>query len=150
MAELHLEREFDAPRHLVWKAFTDPDELAAWFGPDGYRVPRETVDVDVRPGGHWHLDLVADDPSYPPGGPMRWTVQEVVDGELIVWSEAFGPEQAAFFGSDRMDTRVEFHDAGDDRTRLVVTQGPFRDDFVGHARAGWAGSFDGLERLLAG
>lgn len=149
MAELHLEREFDAPRHLVWKAFTDPDELAAWFGPAGYSVPRESVDVDVRPGGHWHLDMVADDPSYPPGGPMRWTVDEVVDGELIVWSEVFGPEQAAFFGSDRMDTRVEFHDAGDDRTRLVVTQGPFRDDFVGNARAGWAGSLDGLERLLA-
>jgi len=149
MAELHLEREFDAPRHLVWKAFTDPDELAAWFGPDGYTAARETVDLDVRPGGHWHLDLVADDPSYPPGGPMRWTVLEVVEGELLVWTEVLGAEMAALFGSDRMDTRVELHDAGGDRTRLVVTQGRFRDDFVGNARAGWVGSFDGLARLLA-
>lgn len=149
MADLQIEREFDAPRHLVWKAFTDPDELAAWFGPDGYTVPRDTVDLDVRPGGHWHLDMVADDPSYPPGGPMRWTIQEVVEGELLVWTETFEGELAELFGSERMDTRVEFHDAGDDRTRLVVTQGPYREDFVGNARAGWDGSFDGLDRLLA-
>ena len=80
---------------------------------------------------------------------MRWTVLEVVEGELLVWTEVLGAEMAALFGSDRMDTRVELHDAGDDRTRLVVTQGRFRDDFVGNARAGWAGSFDGLARLLA-
>ena len=48
--ELVFEREFDAPRALVYPAFVDPDQLAAWFGPVGYSVPRDTVEIDARPG----------------------------------------------------------------------------------------------------
>ncbi len=38
-SELVIERTFDAPRELVWKAFTDPDQISQWFGPVGYSVP---------------------------------------------------------------------------------------------------------------
>ena len=38
-AELRIERTFDAPRELVYRAFTNPDQIAAWFGPVGYSVP---------------------------------------------------------------------------------------------------------------
>ena len=38
--ELVITRVFDAPRELVYRAFTDPDQLAQWFGPVGYSVPR--------------------------------------------------------------------------------------------------------------
>ena len=47
MQELVISRVFDAPRELVYKAFTDPDQLSAWFGPVGYSVPRDTVSVDT-------------------------------------------------------------------------------------------------------
>ncbi len=46
--ELIISRVFDAPRELVYRAFTDPDQLAQWFGPVGYSVPRDTVDIDAR------------------------------------------------------------------------------------------------------
>jgi uncharacterized protein YndB with AHSA1/START domain len=55
MVELHIERVFDAGRELVWKAFTDPDQVSQWFGPVGYSVARESVDMDVGVGGHQRL-----------------------------------------------------------------------------------------------
>jgi uncharacterized protein YndB with AHSA1/START domain len=49
---LEIEREFDAPRELVWKMFADPYHLSRWWGPKGYTNP--VVEIDLRPGGHWH------------------------------------------------------------------------------------------------
>ena len=49
--ELVITRIFDAPRELVYRAFIDPDQLAQWFGPVGWSVPRDTVDIDARVGG---------------------------------------------------------------------------------------------------
>jgi uncharacterized protein YndB with AHSA1/START domain len=42
----------DAPRELVYRAFTDPDHLAAWWGPSGNSLPRDEIEFDVRPGGY--------------------------------------------------------------------------------------------------
>jgi uncharacterized protein YndB with AHSA1/START domain len=56
--ELHIERVFDVPRELVWKAFTDPDQVAAWFGPVGYSVPRDSVEIDLSVGGHQRFTMV--------------------------------------------------------------------------------------------
>jgi uncharacterized protein YndB with AHSA1/START domain len=50
--QLALTRIFDAPRALLYQAFTDPDQLAAWWGPIGNSLPRDEMDFDVRPGGY--------------------------------------------------------------------------------------------------
>jgi uncharacterized protein YndB with AHSA1/START domain len=44
-------RVLNAPRELVYEAFTDPDRLARWYGPVGFSVPRDCVDIDARVGG---------------------------------------------------------------------------------------------------
>lgn len=147
--ELHIERVFDAPRELVWKAFTDPDQISKWFGPVGYSVPRESVDVDLRVGGQQKLTMVPDSPEYPPGGPSVGTFDEIVENELLVIHEDLDGEMAELFGSERIDLRIELHEE-EGRTRLVVHQGPYRDDFVGNAREGWNSSFTKLDTLLAG
>jgi uncharacterized protein YndB with AHSA1/START domain len=147
--ELHIERVIDAPRELVWRAFTDPDEIAKWFGPVGYSVPRESVEVDLRVGGHQKMTMVPDDPSYPPGGPSDGVFDEIVENELLVMHEVLEGEMAELFGTDRLDIRIELHDEND-KTRLVIRQGPYRDDFVGNAREGWMSSFTKLDTLLAG
>ena len=49
--ELVFERTFDAPRALVWKAFTDPDLVPRWWGKHG--TTTTVVEMDVRPGGKW-------------------------------------------------------------------------------------------------
>ena len=145
---LHIERVFDAPRELVWKAFTDPDEVAQWFGPVGYTTPRESIDFDLRVGGHQKLTMVPDDPSYPPGGESTGVIDELVEGELLVTHEDITGEMAELFGTDRIEMRLEFHAEGPTKTRLVIHQGPYKDDFVGMAREGWGSSFTKLDALL--
>src|SRR5579875_80837 len=50
--ELVITRTFDAPRRLVWDAFTDPKHLPHWHtGPDGFTMP--VCEIDLRPGGRW-------------------------------------------------------------------------------------------------
>jgi uncharacterized protein YndB with AHSA1/START domain len=149
MGMLHIERVFDAPRELVWKAFTDPDQVAAWFGPVGYSVPRDSVEIDLRVGGHQRFTMVPDDPSYPPGGPSDGIFDEIVEHELIVGHEDLTPEMAEVFGSARLQLRLEFRDE-DGKTRLVLDQGPYSDEFEGNAREGWGSSFNKLDALLVG
>ncbi len=148
MAELHIERVFDAPRELVWKAFTEPDELAQWFGPVGYSVPRESVEIDLRVGGIQRLTMVPDSDEYPPAGTSEGVYDEIVEHELIVAHEDFEGEMAELFGTTRMTLRLEFHDEGG-KTRLVIHQGPYSDDFAGNAKEGWESSFTKLDSLLA-
>lgn len=50
--ELVITRTFDAPRSLVWTAFTDPKHVPNWHtGPDGFTMP--SCEIDLRPGGSW-------------------------------------------------------------------------------------------------
>src|ERR1700730_19384056 len=59
--ELNITRVFDAPRELVWKAWTDPEHVSRWFGPRGFTTPLSTVTMDVRPGGTFEFTMVSDD-----------------------------------------------------------------------------------------
>jgi uncharacterized protein YndB with AHSA1/START domain len=51
--ELRLSRVLDAPVELVWEVFTDPEHIAQWWGPNGFRNTITTM--DVKPGGKWDL-----------------------------------------------------------------------------------------------
>jgi uncharacterized protein YndB with AHSA1/START domain len=51
--EIVLSRVIAAPRERVFQAWTDPAQIAQWFGPDGFKV--ETLECDIRPGGHWRF-----------------------------------------------------------------------------------------------
>lgn len=57
--EIVLARVIDAPRESVFEAWTDPAQLAAWFGPKGMTI--ETLEIDVRAGGTWRFDMVGAD-----------------------------------------------------------------------------------------
>jgi uncharacterized protein YndB with AHSA1/START domain len=83
--EFTITRVFDAPRELVWKAWTDPEHVARWFGPRGFTTPRSTVTMDVRPGGTFEFTMVsdADGTEIPSGG----TFLEVVEPERLVWRD---------------------------------------------------------------
>lgn len=143
--ELVITRTFDAPRNLVYRAFTDPDQLAQWFGPVGFSVPRDTVDIDARVGGHQRFTMVNDtDPTFT--SPVNATFTEVVENELLV-----GEEKVDLPGQDEptiFRLRVEFHDE-DGQTRLVLRQGPLPVEHLGGAREGWGSSFTKLDTLLA-
>lgn len=148
LTELVITRVFDAPRELVYRAFTDPDQLSAWFGPVGYSVPRESVDIDARAGGHQRFEMVPDDPSSPPAGKVDGVFDEVIENELLVGHEDLTEQMAAMFGAPRLTLRLEFHDE-DGKTRLVLRQGPYSQQMSGNAREGWSSSFGKLDDLLA-
>ncbi len=57
--EIVLTRVVDAPRALVFRAWTDPAHLCRWFGPAGFTC--ETREADIRPGGRWRFDMRAPD-----------------------------------------------------------------------------------------
>ena len=145
--ELVLSRIFDAPRELVYQAFVDPDQLAQWFGPVGWVVPRDTVDVDPRPGGSQRFVMVnADDPSQ--RSPVSATFSEVIENELLV-GEQKAEGIPGVEGAATMMLRLEFLDEPGGKTRLELRQGPFTQQMEEMSREGWNSSFGKLDDLLA-
>jgi uncharacterized protein YndB with AHSA1/START domain len=142
--QITISRVFDAPPELVYRAFTDPDQLARWFGPVGCSVPRDSISVDARPGGHLRFVMTAPDVR----STVDMTFTEVVQNELLVGEmEAEGvPGVTAAL---RVTLRLEFHHEGDGKTRLELRQGPFGTGQLGaDTRAGWESSFTKLDALL--
>jgi uncharacterized protein YndB with AHSA1/START domain len=80
--EVLVTRIFDAPREQVFTAWTDPDEVAAWFGPEHSDTPRERVRIDLRVGGRYELTMV----ERGSGGEFAigYEILELVEPELIV------------------------------------------------------------------
>jgi uncharacterized protein YndB with AHSA1/START domain len=78
-----LTREIDATPDAIWAAWTEPDEIAAWWHPRGMTTPRESVSVDLRPGGGYTYTMVDESTGeeYPTGG---------------VYHEVDGPGRLAF------------------------------------------------------
>jgi len=141
-----ITRVFDAPRELVYQAFTDPDQLAQWFGPVGASVPRDTVEIDARPGGHLRFVMtVDDDPGF--SNPVAATFTEVIKNELLV-GEMQAEGVPGVEGTLRGTLRLEFHDEGDGKTRLELRQGPFDREIGEQTKAGWESSFTKLDALL--
>ncbi|AGZ43562.1 SRPBCC family protein [Actinoplanes friuliensis] len=144
--DLVVTRIFDAPRELVYRAFVDPDQLAAWFGPVGFSVPRDSVDIEAKVGGHQRFTMVSDaDPAQ--ASPIDATFTEVVENELLVGEQDISAVSSVEGAVMRL--RVEFHDEPGGKTRLVLTQGPYAPEIEPMAREGWASSFTKLDTLLA-
>jgi len=61
--EILLTRRVDAAPALVWKAWTDPELLPKWWGPDGYHCV--TDEIDLRPGGSWRFTMVGEGQRFP-------------------------------------------------------------------------------------
>ena len=81
--ELVLTRVFDAPRELVFKAWTDPKQVAQWWGPRGFTNP--VCDLDVRPGGAIRIHMRGPDGTV---YPMTGVYNEVVEPERLVFTSA--------------------------------------------------------------
>jgi uncharacterized protein YndB with AHSA1/START domain len=132
MAEIVVTRVFDAPRERVWRAWTEPAELARWWGKRGWTTPPESVTMDVRPGGVLSLRSVSDED----GREMRLdtTFREVVEPERLAFGEA----------------TVTFTDLGEGRTEMTFrTTTDMTDEVRGRAAGGLASAFDRLAEQLS-
>ncbi len=83
--EIVITRVFDAPRELIWKAWTDPKQIVRWWGPRGFSTTIRKM--EVRPGGKWEMTMHGPDGTdYPSQGVFK----EVAKLERIVYSMVGG------------------------------------------------------------
>lgn len=144
--EVSISRYFDASPELVYRAFTDPEQLGQWFGPLMFTVPIDTVDVDARAGGHWRMTMVSkDDPDM--RSPIDTTFTEVVENRLLVGYEISKGFPGLEDGT-RMTMSIEFIPEGDG-TRLELRQSPMPVQMGERATIGWTQAFHKLDGLLA-
>lgn len=141
--ELVIMRMFNAPRDVVWQAWTDPAHAVRWWGPKDY--PATHLDMDVRPGGAWSGQLR----SAEDGRILshRGVFREVTPPERLVFTFAWDEE-----GERGLETvvTITFADQGD-RTLMTFRQIPFQSDAEreGH-RSGWTSAFDRFDEQLTG
>ena len=140
--EITITRVYDAPREVVWKAWTEPEQLARWWGARGWSTPLSNITMDLRPGGTFRVTSVSDED----GTEMSsyGVYREVVEPERLVFDE---PAEGSWHeGAVSVAT---FTDLGDGRTEMIVhTTVHTTDDMRRVAEAGMKGSFDRLAEAL--
>lgn len=140
--ELLITRAFDAPRALVFEAWTDPAHLVRWWGPRGFKIP--SCKMDVREGGAFRICMRS------PEGTDHWlrgVYREVVEPERLVctwaWEDAEGTP-----GHETLLT-VSFAEQGA-RTKLTLHQAVFESVTARDAhQEGWTSGLDRLAEFLA-
>ncbi|MFF5960693.1 SRPBCC family protein [Streptomyces luteogriseus] len=139
---VHMRRVLDASRPAVFRALTDPRELARWWGPDGFTIP--SAESDLRPGGAYRIAM------RPPEGDPFHLVGEFLRVEP--------PQRLAYtFRWEDPDPEdretvvtLSLHDIGPARSELILDQGDFASE---RRRAlheeGWSQGLGKLGELLA-
>jgi uncharacterized protein YndB with AHSA1/START domain len=141
--EVTIRRILDAPRAEVWSAWTEPDRLAAWWGPAGWSTRPEDVTIELAPGGTLRVTSVSD----ADGAEMTsvGTFSEIAEPERLAFDEA--SEDNWHEGAS---SSVTLTDLGDGRTEMVLRSTIHTtDEMVVQAEAGMNGSVDRLAALLA-
>lgn len=153
-----ITRTFDAPRSLVWKAWTAPSMLTKWFGPKGSKC--EILKQDLRVGGVVHSRLAM-------GEAIMWgkfTYQEITPETRLSWLHSFSDEGGVNLTRhplnpnwplELLTTVVFAEEAG--KTKLTLTWTPrnagdieckaFEEAMPG-MNQGWGGSFENLDEYL--
>jgi uncharacterized protein YndB with AHSA1/START domain len=140
LGELTYDRNYKAPRELVFECMTTPAHLTHFWGPIGVSTPVENITVDLRPGGAFETLMVNDEngDEYP----MRGVFVEVVAPEKLVWTEAEV--------EGGMTTSATFIDAGDGTTDVVIHQTNVPETYRSpESQAGMQTSFDRFDAYLA-
>lgn len=154
-----ISRTFDAPRELVWKAFTDPEHMKNWWGPKGFSV--RAAKMDFRPGGSYHYCMRS-----PDGHDMwgKFVYREIVAPERIVFLNSFSDENGGLTRHPMSPTwplemlsTFAFTEK-DSKTTLTIRWSPFNatevesktfDEGRQGMTVGWTGTLDQLEKYLA-
>lgn len=141
--EVVVTRLFNAPRHLVFKAWTDPKYLPQWMlGPEGWTMP--VCETDLRPGGAWHFMWRKSDGTEMS---MSGVYREVVPPERVVSAESWGGDWP-----ETLNTLVLTEEGG--KTKVTITilypSKEARDAALKTGMTkGMSSSFDRLEAWLA-
>ena len=143
--DVTIVRVFDAPRALVWKAWTDSSLLAQWFGPTHFTNP--VCEVDARTGGTMRITMQGPDGTQ---YPMVAAYDEVVEPERIVWTTDVEHDGNVRFVIRQVTTFAENGGTTEVTIRAFILRAtPESDGALGGMEEGWNQSLDTLETLLA-
>jgi uncharacterized protein YndB with AHSA1/START domain len=149
--ELKITRVFDAPREVVWKAWTDPKIQMQWMGPRGFTTTE--LDMPITPGARWRRTMEGLVPATGQSVTLKQhgTIREVKPPELFVFSFAW--DVPSDVGLSNMDLEenivtVRLEERGN-KTVMTFTQGPFLSASAcdGHT-GGWNSAFDKFMEFL--
>jgi uncharacterized protein YndB with AHSA1/START domain len=145
--DIEISTVIDVPPERIYRAFTDPDLFAAWYGPIGFPVPRDSVEIDARQGGLQRFTMVGEgDPSM--RSSFDGTFVEVVPNRLLAssgrWEGIPGQDDGWASG-----LRVELRDDGG-RTGLIVQEGPHPPGTADLGRQAWQMMLAKLESVVRG
>jgi uncharacterized protein YndB with AHSA1/START domain len=154
--DLIVTRTFDAPVELVWKLWTDPEQVKTWWGPAQYTSP--SCEIDLREGGKYLFCMRSPEDQ---GGRDFYSVgtyQKIVALERLEFTQSFADEHGNIIPTARMGmpdmpdevrTVVEFEKLEDNKTKMTITQydQPANQMFE-YAVAGWGQSFDKMAASL--
>ena len=136
--QILITREFDAPRHLVYRALTEPELVRRWWSGDRGKVT--SVESDLRPGGRWRYVMIAN-----PGFEVAFHGEfiEIVPGERIVRTEIFegAPDAVA-------TSTTTLTEAGGRTTMALLVQHTSKENRDMHLNSGMeAGMQESLKQL---
>jgi uncharacterized protein YndB with AHSA1/START domain len=142
MQELIATRVFDAPREVVFRAWTDPERLQRWWGPKGFTNP--VCQVDVRPGGAIRIDMRAPDGIV---YPMTGVFHEIIEPERLVFtSSALDQNGEPLF--EVLNTVTFAEESGKTRLTVHASVSKVRAEAAQHLAGmelGWSMTLDRLE-----
>jgi uncharacterized protein YndB with AHSA1/START domain len=146
--DIVITRVFDAPRELVWKAWTEPKRFKRWWGPTGYSCP--SAKIDARVGGMYLAAMRS------PEGQDIWstgTYSEVVEPEILAMTDSFADEKGKIVPASHykmpgefpmeLHVSVSFEEHGNQTTMTLKHLG-MPADSADDATNGWNQSFDKL------
>jgi len=139
---LTITRTFDAPRELVFKAWTEPERLMRWWGPRGFTMT--SCEMDLRPGGAYRFHLRS-----PEGTEhrTRGVFREIIEPERLVMTRAWVDAEGKP-GHETLLT-LSFADQGG-KTKLTLHQAIFESVTARDLhQGGWSSSLDCLAEYLA-
>ena len=144
--EVAVERDFDAPRELVFEAFTKPELVRRWLlGPDGWSMP--VCEIDLRVGGAYRYVWRKDSTGTEMG--MGGTFRDVVRPERIVATERF---DEAWYPGEAIDTTVFEEKDGVTKVKLTVryeSKEARETASRSGMEKGMSAGYDRLEQVLA-
>lgn len=148
--EITVTRVLDAPRATVYRAWTEPERFAQWWGPRGFTTELSTVALDVRAGGAWKATMAAEGIGE---FPFTGVYREVVENERLVFTLVDPNDENVAARAERGEaeelTTVTFADR-DGGTELTFHQvGRLDAEKSTEVEAGWNSFFDCLADHLA-
>lgn len=138
---LNLSRQIAAPREAVFKALTDAEALAKWFGPAG--VTAKDVSVDLKPGGSYSLEMHNAEGLV---NSLSGIYREIVPPARLVFTWVWGMDSMA--GIETLVTIDLAENEGGTKLTLIH-EGLPRESARDHHQEGWVGCFDCLVEYLS-